>query len=71
MTPGDELFVWQEATPEGWGVIAAFIPVLGTVGALMSRNLEIARTMEPIARHHVAATGNPLRLARFEYTVSI
>jgi hypothetical protein len=67
--PGDTLYAWQEETREGWGTILALVPMLGFQGLLMHRDEKIAREVfGDVAHGHVAATGNPLRFARFEMT---
>ena len=62
---GDTVYVWQEQTGDGWGVIVAFIPMVGFHGPLLSRDEAIAQEFGAIARGHGRANGNPIRLARF------
>lgn len=68
MSRGDTIYAWQEWEPNGdWGIIAAVIPALGTTPVpLVMRDPTSALRAEPLARAHAAASGNPVRLARFE-----
>lgn len=64
---GDVLYAWQEQTPEGWGTIHCQVPLLGVQGSLIARDEQVARRVfGELAQGHVARSGNPLRLSRFE-----
>jgi len=67
--PGDRQYAWQELDESGWGVIYAMVPLLGYAAQLMHRNPDITReVLGPIARQHVARTGNRLRLVQLDVT---
>jgi hypothetical protein len=76
---GDTVWLWQEliADPEtgvpGWGVIGTMsVQVMGgCVIPLMSRDPEVIEAMRVLAEIHVAASGNPLRLARYELAEAV
>lgn len=71
MIRGDELWVWQEQEPFGsWGVIVAWVPMLGTAGPLMSRDPEVAQKMRPMAENHARTLHVKVRLAHFRLTDS-
>lgn len=64
---GDTIYAWQEKTDEGWGIIAAALPAVADgIVPLVSRDLPSLENVASIARLHVEATGNELRLAAFE-----
>lgn len=62
----ETLYVWTEEGNEGEGVIVAFIPPLGQMGPLQSRRRDVAELLRPLAEGHRKASGNAVRLVRFE-----
>lgn len=65
---GERIYAWQEFADGGWGVIYAFVPAVGAGGQLIHRDERVAREyLGPIARSHVAKSGNELRLARYDF----
>lgn len=70
---GDTLYAWQELDGTGWGVIAELLVGWGGIvgtgpTSLVTRNREIAEAWRAIAEAHGRASGNRVRLARFELT---
>jgi hypothetical protein len=64
---GNTIYAWQVQEPDGrWSMVGALIPELGTHSPLVHRDLLLMRRLEGTARGHAEATGQPLRLARFD-----
>lgn len=67
-TTGDlgALYAWVEHGPDGRvGVIITMIPSLGIQGPLLSRRLDIALDLGPLASSHAAASGRRVSLREF------
>lgn len=68
---GDELWAWQERTPDGrWGIVAAQVPTLAHLLGdspipLVFRERPLGVEMRPVAELHSERTGNPIRFAKF------
>ncbi len=61
------IFAWTEATEQGYeGVIAAFIPAIGTMGPLQHRKRHVAEMFRPLAQAHRRESGHQVRLVRFD-----
>jgi hypothetical protein len=71
MAKGDQLWVWQERTSDGWATIAAGVShklsEVPVVRALVTRTFDIADTkFRGYAETRRQVTGNTIRLVRFE-----
>ena len=64
---GDAIWAWQELDEHGWGILAAGFS-RDRVLPMVHRDRKIVDGLRVVAEGHQAATGNPVRLARFVLT---
>lgn len=70
----DPLWVWQVRDPNDnyrWGTVAAIVAGMEHFGTvpLITRQERVAReNMGPVAQAHAEATGQEVRLHRFDFT---
>jgi hypothetical protein len=57
-----ECYAWVTRENDEEGLIAAYIPEIGTISPLVARDLEIAAWMEKYAMNHHYTTGLPIRM---------
>ncbi len=70
-TEPEAIFAWQVFESGEWGTIAAGIPgVSAGPTPLVTRRLDLALQMEPLALVHAQATGLPVEMHRFAFDPS-